>query len=229
MRYSDILRKGAPLLCVLLMSVLSACRDEPERPEDGVAIYQNIATYTGDDNAGHSQLQYQEVNDSPIVTLTLQGRLNQEQVKPGTRLMVTYTLPAGVAYGTSTNIEARSLNVIYNGEVKTDATALPSLEETEGIYVMTLYRSGSYLNLMAQLPASSGKREFELVADAATLGDEIPQLYLTTQAENEQGFNRKTVASLNMAPVWELPSCKGVEVHVKNTNNTYQQKLIFLK
>lgn len=229
MRYSNILRKATPLLCVLAMCLLSGCRDEPDRPEDGVAIYQNIATYAGDDNGGHSQLQYQEVNDSPIVTLTLQGRLDQEQVKPGTRLLVTYTLPAGTAYGTSTSIEAKSLNVIYNGEVKTDGTALPSLEDTEGIYVMTLYRSGKYLNLMAQLPATSGKRVFELVADAATLGDEIPQLYLTTKAENEQGFNRKTVASLNLGPVWDLPTCKGVEVHVKNTNNSYQQTLMFLK
>jgi len=224
-----ILRRATPLLCLLTVWLLSACRDEPEDPDGGIAMYQNIATYVGDNNSGRSMLEYREINDSPIVTLTLQGRLNQEQVPIGTRLLVTYTLPEWTAYGTSTGIEARSLNVIYNGTVKTDATALPSMEESEGIYVMTFYRSGEYLNLMAQLPASSGKREFDLVADATTLNDEIPQLYLTTHAENEEGYNRKTIASLNMGAVWNMPSCKGVEVHLKNTNNIYQQRVVFLK
>lgn len=224
-----ILRYAAPLLCLLAVWLLTSCRDEPDRPDQGVATYQNIATFVGNNDRGLSMLQYREINDSPLVTLTLQGTIDQNQAPTGTRMLVTYTLPEGVAYGTSTAIEASSLNVIYNGTVKTDATTLPDMNTSEGIYVMTLYRSGEYINLMAQLPACSGKRKFSLVADPATLGSDIPTLYLTTSADNEQGFNRKTVASFNMTPVWNLATCRGVKLLVNNTNNSYQCEFTFLK
>lgn len=225
----SILRSLVTVLCLLTVGFLTSCSDEADEPQTGEAVYQNIATYVGDNDSGRSLLQYRQINDAPLVTLTLQGRIDPAQAPVGTRLLVTYTLPAGVAYGTSTAIEATSLNVIYNGTVQTDATTLPDMGATQGIYVMTLYRSGEYLNLMAQLPATSGKRTFSLVADPATLNTDIPVLYLTTQADTEQGFNRKTVASLSLAPVWNISTCRGVKVALNNTNNVYERELLFMK
>ncbi len=223
------IRTLLPVLSAMTIGMLAAsCRDEPDNPEAGVAVYQNIVTYVGD-NGTHSVLQYRQVNDSPVVTLTLQGLIDSRKAPAGTRLLVTYQLPSGSPYGTDADINATSLQMIYNATVQTDASSLPDMEQTQGIYVTTLYRSGRYLNLMAQMPATDGHRKFRLIADPATLQSPVPELYLTTEADSQGGYNRKAIASLDMAPVWNLPGCQGVKIHVRNTNNKYLRTFTFTK
>lgn len=65
--------KATVLVCALAVcTFLSGCHEEPENPEDVTAVFQNIATYAGDNDSGRSMLQYRQINDSPLVTLTLQ-------------------------------------------------------------------------------------------------------------------------------------------------------------
>lgn len=216
------------IMSVLMLYTLTGCKDEPDHPDEGLAICQNIVTYLGDSN-GQSVFGYQQIDDSPLVKLTINGRIDSNKAPVGTRLLMTYTLPPGVAYGTDATVDATSLQLIYQGKANLEPTEIPDMAATPGIYVMTLYRSGTYVNLLCRLPVTDGDRSFALVADPATTNTPIPDLYLTTSATTAGGFDRKVVGSFDMSEVWNSTGCQGVRVHVNNTNNIYQQTFLLTK
>lgn len=215
-----------PAAITLSALAASSCTDSTDGPT--IAIYSNIVTFAGNQGEG-SLYQYQQLDDSPVVELGIAGKLDEEKVAPGTRLLMTYSLPDGARYGESCyNVQLRGLQTVYTDTVSVSSPQQP-LPSPAPIYLTTLYRSGHYLNFTTSMPQIAG-RKYRFVADHNSLTTDTARLILTTEVPEETPAYKSTqTGSASIEPVWTLPGIKAVTVTVNNTNNSYKTKFIFPK
>lgn len=213
------------IFIALLLLSITGCSDEPG---NNVKYYQNIVTFKDNEN-GFIVMTYRAIDDSPLVTLRAEGQINTSQVAPGTRLVCSYTLPAGTAYGTDATIKVASLSMAKRATLEEAESAADIPYTDNGIYVQTLFRTGEYINLTCQQEVNQ-TRHFYITLDKSTTNDPEPTVYLTTATEKEQpAANGLYVASFDFTPLWSLPGVKGVKIVVNNTNNKYLKEFTFTK
>lgn len=214
------------LTAFLLCCLLGGCKDSHDGPT--LAVFQNIVTFTG--NGAHTaNFEYQEINDSPIVRLSVSGQLNEKEVTPGTRLLMTYSLPDDVKYGQDcADVILRGLQKIYTGVV----APLPSptdVAHLSPVGILSFYRSGGFINFTALMPEVEGRR-YAIAADAATLPQERVHLYFFTFVDDEQPtYNSTQVGSIDISSIWNRPNVKSVVIHVNNTQNPNISEFTFTK
>jgi len=208
---------GKIFTALLLIVATTSCKDSNDGPT--ISIFQNIVTFIGNGNKVVN-FEYQELDDSPVVRLSVPGELSDNEVKPGTRLLMTYTLPADVEYGEDcSDITLRGLQKIYNGSVM----VLPYSSArncNEPINLLTIYRTGTYINFTTLMPAVDD-REYTLVAAEESLVDgNDAHLYLTTTHHPEAvTYNTRQVGSIDISRVWNVAGLRTVTVHVNNSQN----------
>lgn len=203
----------------------SGCSDSADGPT--VSVFSNIVTFVGNEK-GKVVFEYQEIDDSPIVRLGASGQIDVKKVPVGSRLLMTYSLPDGVKYGDDCgDVALRGLQTIYTDTVS--ALPSPTACDVEKIFLITLYRTGHYLNFTANMPALPS-RKYTLRADGSTLDMDTVRLYLSTYVPEESpAYNTKQVGSVDISPVWDKPTVKAVTVHVDNSNNPYNKQFTFIK
>ena len=59
---------------------------------------------------------------------------------------------------------------------------------------------------------------FVLMADATTIDSDMPQLYLSYKKGGQGSSFKNFIASIDIANIWNRPSCKGVTIHVNDSN-----------
>lgn len=211
------------LMLTLMATGLTMCADsDGDGPAD--QLLDQIVTYTGN-YAGQACFEYRAVDDSPLIRLTIKGQLDPEKVKPGTRLLMRYRLPAGISPNESAEVELVGLGRILSDTVR--ATAQPY---TSPLYLLTLQRSGEYLNVQSQMPTAQKRYLFVTYKDEAG-ADGLMDLYVNTAFSEDapESYDANTWASVWMGPVWQRSDIRGVRVHVDNTNNPYRKEFIFKK
>lgn len=219
------MRKTLTLICLPLLT-LASCQDTPDGPT--LAIYSDIVTFTGNSSQG-ATFEYRQIDDSPTVTLAIdRATVDESKTAPGTRLLMTYSLPEGTSYGTDcNNVQLRSLQLIYTDTVRTVPS--PTIADMQKIGLLTLYRSGHYLNFTAFMPAVKARKYF-MVADKATLNSDTVELYLSTFVkDNVPSYNSTQTGSVDISPVWNLPTVKAIKVNVDNSHNPNFKKFTFIK
>ena len=205
----------AGLLCC---ATLPSC----ESDEEGAGYYVNmpftdIATYEGNTApGGGATMTVCKDGDLPPATLYCRNVSVPENIKPGTRMLIRYTNESNEPYtsGAATLLGAQT---VTQGDV--DLLMEPTWDATR-VYLLSVWRTGSYLNFRVRLPYSTEPRIFKLTADPATILSPRPQLYLAhdlAPAEAD-GHDREYYASFNMAAVWNLAGTEGVVLHVNNSN-----------
>lgn len=214
------------LASLLLCMATTSCKDSHDGPT--LAIYQNIVTFMGN-SSGAVNFEFQELDDSPTVRLSVAGSLNDDDVTPGTRLLMTYSLPDDATYGKDcADIILRGLQRIYGGTVVT----LPHSEAlrcNRPINLTTIYRTGNFINFTTTMPATDGRR-YTLAADGETLPSGKIRLYLTTTESSATAtYNTRQVGSIDISPVWNLPQTESVTVTVNNSQNPNSTEFTFNK
>lgn len=214
------------ILGAFLCLLASACRDSHDGPT--LSVFQNIVTFTGN-GAQTANFEYQEEGDSPLVRLGVKGNLKEDEVKPGTRLLMTYSLPDDVEYGEDCqDVILRGLQTIYNATVTplpySDAAACNS-----PVGLVTIYRTGVFINFTALMPQLPGRR-YILAADIASLDTPEAHLYLSTEVEkDEPAYNSTQIGSIDISSVWDRPGITSVCVHVNNPRNPNMTEFVFFK
>lgn len=212
------------LLC--LTPLLAACSDSADGPS--IAIYRNIVTFAGNGPVT-ANFTFREIDDSPLVTLGVRGSLNDERIPAGTRLLMTYSLPDDKTYGEDCfDVRLRGLQTIY-----TDTIAPLPYSEIEQlkkpVRLTTIYRTGEFINLTASMPELSGRKYF-LRADEATLDADTVRVYLSTSVPEEKpSYNSTQTVSVDISPIWDIPTLRAISVEVENSNNPNRTKFIFPK
>lgn len=214
------------LAAAALLALLSSCKDSHDGPT--VDIYQNLVTFTGN-SGGSAMFEYQELNDSPIVRLGIRGNIDAEKYPAGTRMLMTYSLPAGTGYGDNCNeVELRGLSTVYSGQV----TALPysQIEPLiKPVALITIYRTGHYINFTTSMPKLE-KRSYSIYADRSTVGSPEVKLYLTTATVDETPtFDSTQTGSIDISEVWDAATTRSVIISVDNSENPYRKEFTFSK
>lgn len=214
----------AAILLTLTALQFTSCSDSDEG--GSVTLYQDIVTFAA--NRGDSiYFDFQVVDDSPLVRLSAKGNINEDKTPTGTRLFITYSPVDERPYGQSGPIMLRGASRMYDLK----ATEAPAEKpETEPIAVTSLWRSGRYINMIAQIPFTE-KRSFNMYFDPASLQTPTAVLYITTMSTlgDAPGYMTRTAASFDISEIWDRPDITAVEVHVDNSENPNRNIFIFKK
>ncbi len=205
------------LVAIIIPVLLTACSDE--EGVDGPVEMQlwDIVTYEGSGTSSRgSVFTFRQVDDTPLITLT--SPLTLTDVDAGTRMMISYIPESGKAY-TDGPIKLLSAAKINCGEAKTEWKEEYKDWNRDKVYLYSAWRSGTYINFHLRLTYSTDPRIFTLVLDPATRESEMPEFYLVhIMAEPTDYHDRAYFASFDIAEIWNLPTARGVIVHVADTN-----------
>lgn len=194
--------------------------DEPAAP----MTLTDIVTFEGY-SADQPVFTLQKNGDSPLVTLTATTGQLAQTFEAGDRLLLRYLPQNGEAY-TSGPVAVRG-----TARINYDQLRKGSVDgwDADPVYMYALWRTGPYLNIECGLEYSDTPRLFFLILDETTAGDDIPQLYLMhDMGDAPDCFSRRIYASWNIGALWNLESCRGVTVHLRDSNREIRE-MTFVK
>lgn len=200
--------------CISLCGVMASCNDTDNNPEYREATVSNVVTYVGGDNIG-AVFEYVKIDDAFPVRLSTSVTID-DKVQLGQRYMMTYH-PVNGDEKTSGFIEPISISAITTLDVsERDISFYPDWNKS-GVYLLSAWRSGLYLNIRCKLAYSESPRVLSL---APQLGvSEVGNLYLVHEAPDDVTFDRAYYISFNLSEyLSENPSVKVLKIHVNNTN-----------
>lgn len=202
----------------LLVILMTACSNDnkpsgPTIPSNAVWDFVTVDQIT----SSTTSFTTRKDGDSPLVTLVARYVFDDKQgVKPGDRIMIMYTPDGHPAYttGAITLYGYRLLEQTQPSALEGTASEYESWQ-SDPLQMISLWRTGEYINIHASAfcTTQSRPKRFILVADESTLDQETVQLHVIYIQANAGGENRQDVyASFDIKAVWNLPSCKSVEV-----------------
>ena len=162
----------------------------------------------------------QKSEDSELITLTAAVKVDVNQVKAGSRVIIQYVPSGGQQPYQSGPINLYGITRIINGGVEKEPLSTITSWGGNNLKMMTLARSGEYLDVWAEAEFSTNPKRCVLVADEATLADAYPQLYLVFVTDGDFARTRPLYASFNLSDVWDLSTSKGVKVSFKALSGT---------
>lgn len=222
------LKKFFSLMTLALAAVgFSACNSDSN--DELTVQVSNIVTYQGNANS-RAVLTYQGVDDDAPITLRATPELDPTKVKIGDRVFVMFNVPAGSTL--KNDMEITLIDAFGVPTVTPEVAARPAnWESSQSLYVQTLFRSGTWLNMQALIPATSTKFDFKLYVDPESLNTEEVEAYMVyTNSESDFGVtNAPTFACFNIASIWNLPTCKKLIFHVNNSNGVTNSVFEFVK
>lgn len=205
------------LLIINSLLMLTACGDESGI--DGPVEMQlwDIVTYEGSPSGDNgSVFTFRQVDDTPLITLTSDKTL--EETEAGTRLMIRYIPDNGKAY-TSGPVRLLAASRINQGPAATEWKDDYANWNRDSVWIYSAWRSGTHINFHLRLTYSSDPRIFTLALDPATRETEMPEFYLVHLMKEPTDYHdRAYFASFDIAEIWNLPTARGVRIHVADTN-----------
>ena len=210
------------LLIICLALCATACMsDNNDSPIIDESTMHDIVTFVGnpESNNHNSVFQFQKEGDSRLTTLRANNiALDTASTKVNTRMMLYYTPETGM-HNVDDNITVKSIAQVFNDSVRTgDVKKLPDMDYNP-IYVNTIWRSGTYLNINCGLNYSYEPIGFMLMVDATTVDNPYPDLYLSYHKDtNHESFFKNFFASIDISHIWNKSTCKGFTLHVNDSN-----------
>ena len=202
------------MLAAVAAICVSSCR------EDGVdgpveMTFTDMASFLGNgaDGSGATFVVRQD-GDSPEAILTCGVSL--ADAEPGTRMLIMYANADNLPYA-SGPVRLYGASRVTQGPLKPE---LDPLWGTTPVYLLSAWRTGTWLNFRVRLPYSKEPRVFSLMADEATLSTEWPEVYLAhiMDPDEADGHDRGYYASFDISSLWLDEKVKGIVLHVNNSN-----------
>lgn len=197
--------------CLALSAIMTSCNDTDDNPEYREAAVTNLVTYVGMTDG--AVFDYISINDATPARLYT-GVQMDGNVIAGQRYLMTY-IPVGGDESASGFVEPTSLAAVTTMDVSDkDISRYPDWDKS-GVYLLSAWRAGSYLNIRCKLAFSESPRVLALVPSAEDDG----VLYLVHQAPADATFDRAYYISFDLTRyLSEHQSLDAIEVHINNTN-----------
>ncbi len=205
------------ILFIIVASILLvACNDDGPYNEQ-IALY-DIVTFEGNSTDG-ALFSFQRRDDSPLINLFAKGvNVNGESVKQHDRMLIGYYPESGKAY-TSGNISLISITPVNQDTLRIATKEGLVGWDADAVFLNSMWRSGKYINMYIRVDHSTESRDFSLTMDEATRNEEYPHLYLVHNLlDAPNNFTRRAYASFDISPIWNSESCKGVIIHINDSN-----------
>ena len=203
------------LLFIISVFVISCDKEGPYSEQ--AALY-DIVTFEGNTSDGAS-FTFQRRDDSPLISLFAKGvNLGGNDVKQCDRLLIGYYPESGQAY-TSDNITLLSVTKVNQDTLHTATMDKIAGWDADAVFLNSMWRTGKYINMYIRVDYSTSKRDFSLTMDEATREEEYPHLYLVHNLlDAPNSFTRRAYASFDISSIWDCEHCKGVIIHINDSN-----------
>lgn len=205
------------ILFIIVASILLvACSDDGPYNEQ-IALY-DIVTFEGN-SADGALFSFQRRDDSPLINLFAKGvNIGGNNVKQYDRMLIGYYPELGQPY-TSGNISLISVTPVNQDTLRIATKNELIGWDADAVFLNSMWRSGKYINMYLRVDHSTENRDFSLTMDEATRNEEYPHLYLVHNLlDAPNNFTRRAYASFDISPIWNSESCKGVIIHINDSN-----------
>lgn len=156
----------------------------------------------------------QKSGDSPLVTFTAPIKIDQSVIKVGERVIIAYVPDGGQKVYESGPIKLYGILAIFNADITTEPMSTIENWSSQRMDTKIISRSGNYLDIWAELEYKTEPERFVLAVDESTVNDEYPEVYLVFTSDlTTLGPQRQFYASFDLSPVWDLQSCRGLNIH----------------
>lgn len=210
------------ILCLSFASIACSNGDDnnDDPPITGSEMF-DIVTFVGNpqSNNSNSVFQFQKENDSRLTTLrAINTALDTTIIKSNTRMLIAYIPETGM-HNIDDNITLKGYSVVFNDSIRTgDKNKLPDWDYNP-IFVNSIWRSGTYINIHCGLTYSYEPSGFVLLVDAKTIDNPMPDVYLSYQkGDDRESYYKEFYASIDIASLWNRSTCKGITLHVNDSN-----------
>lgn len=222
--------KRYAITALLTLTLTAACTDTYEGPEQDEYRY-DMVTYQGfaDGNA-----LFENVPRGDGASTYLAGTMRAEPAYTiGTRVLLSYDISADApAAGSSADnpqlISVRTVSAATTDTLRHTAKENIDAMGNDPIQLMSIWRTGCYLNLQGEVQYTGKSRFFLLLADDATLENDTIDCYLINDQLQEQAYNwRRFYASFYVGGALLRPTCKALRVYLNDEKYTHIDNYCF--
>lgn len=211
----------ALVLAAVCTTAVTSCSDDDDDdpvPSSALIDFVTVASNT-DSGSSFTVIDPATEKSATLVTTSRIG----EEFQVGTRALIQYTAAQGQYE--SGQISLYGINSVINGTISEGNATTTDNWSSDPANIASCYRTGKYLNLSCMVNMSSQPNKFEIVADEATLADEYPTAHILFKSDNTMAQQTVLYASIDLSPVWNLQSAKGIKFIFHTSSGVIEQKL----
>lgn len=189
----------------------------------------DIVTYLGVSDGG-AEFELLRRDDSTAITLQSNVTLNSS-FKPGTRVLLRYDWADNLADGAMRRIDAYHVASIVSDSLRYTIKPLNEyLAQMEPVRLLSLWRTGDYVNLRCQAEYTGKSRHFYLLLDSATWQHDTVDCYLVNNTHGDTTYHwREAYASFYVGNIWHRSTCRTLRIHMNDVAHPSQTTYDFTK
>lgn len=217
---------AAALVAVIIAgTLLPSCGDDDNNPQVNY-LYQLVTLASADDNGCSFTYQTGGLN-STVYTLTSTQRVDKDRIKVGERLIIVYTYAnqnASITTPQSGQIILRGYQQVLNDQIKYGTSGEYDGFRSNALMNVYAWMTGPWLNIQADGVIKQEAKQFVLVMDEKTRGEQYPTVYLLFTSDDEiSGVLRNVTASFSLESFWNDPAdYKGFTLKTANQNGQHE-------
>ena len=215
------------MAAIALCFTTTGCNDDkPSYPIDETMF--DIVTLTNVNDKGFT-VTTQKIDDSPLVTLNITNtKIDTTIIKVGKRFLLGYIPESGTQY-LSGPVTAVAYRPILNAKLLEGTKDEYNSWATEAQDIVSMWRTGNFINVYALAPYSQAPAKYELVVDKETLESEVPQAYIIFKSDNVyESAPQEHYASFDISSLWQKATVRGLRITVPGLS-TPQKTFTFSK
>ena len=219
------------ILSALCIAALAACSDFNQDSEPQLEFRYDMVTYNGYSN-GIAEFDNIYRNDSRTVTLRGQWA-KKPDLESGARVLLSY-----LNQGQETTLECKALqNISINSISKATTDTLRMANKAridtlrkDDIRLLSLWRTGNYINLQGEVEHTGKPRFFYLLMDKATADNDTVDCYLINDPlDNTIYYWRRFYASFYVGAAFNKQSCKTLRIIINDAKSPNRHDFCFTK
>lgn len=186
----------------------------------------DIVTFEGNTDDGRARLALVGPDDNGTTLLTASRALDTAAVDPGDRILAYYT-PGKPDIRLADYAPVNTLKLrVASREVLDTLSNAP-------VYVIAVWRTGTWINLRSRLPYTSEIRTWALVVDEQTAEGPVARARIVHRlpdgVDPERCYEFNNYTSFDISALWKRPGVEELRIGVDNSNLTSETEFIFRK
>ncbi len=217
----QILKLSIIISIILSAMTFSGCNNNnvtlPELPDN---LCYDFVTFVSSGEKG-SVFEFRKNGDSELITLTAAVKIDQESLKPGTRVIIQYLPSGGQQPYQSGAIDLYGIAQIINGKPVEKTLAEINANLGEPLTMKTIARSGNYIDIWADGYGAGTEISLDMYIDKASADSDYPEAYLIYTFRNMDSGRRQIYASFDINDILSRSDCKGLKITYR-TNTGFE-------
>jgi len=214
------------LLLIALIGVTS-CHHDDDVDRSYTDYRYDIVTYQGQ-NAIGAVFEYLGHGDTAAIKLQSTVAISTG-ITANQRVLLRYEFADRSSHASTRNVTVYGCYNIISDSLRY-STAKVSDYPMHEMKLRSLWRTGQYINMHAQVEYTGEARMLVLAADSTTLNQDTVHCYLMHDLRGYEGtYWRDCYGSFFVGILWQKPSCRVLRVHVNDVVRPENKYYDFIK